>query len=366
MNISKCEICKRSKDEVSLLIQGDAGRCVCNECIRTYSKLLDDYSWTVSSLPQREFSVIKPHEIKVLLDKTIIGQEEAKIALSVAIYNHELFIAGKIDGIYKKSNILMIGPTGVGKTYLIENMARIIDVPLLICDATTYSEVGYVGDDVNHILELLYYQSGGDIKRAEKAIVFLDEIDKIGSSDALQSYGRDVSGAGVQQALLKMIEGKKVSFDVLTEKGQKQNIQMDTTNILFIFSGAFVGIDTSQPVSSALIDYGMLPEFIGRSYCIIRLEPLSKEDLVHIMTNVENSICNIYIKLFSVDGIEIQFEDDALQKVADMCIAKGLGARGLFAVMNDLLYKIRYDSIRNQVKHVVITESTIDFVLYQP
>ena len=346
------------------MIKGRTGVCLCNECIRDFSSLLDDYSWTKNDSKKQTFALIRPHEMKKLLDRVVVGQEKAKKALSVAIYNHELFISGKLRGKYRKNNILMVGPTGVGKTFLVENIAKIIDVPILICDATTYSEVGYVGDDVNHILELLYYQSGNDIQRVEKAIVFLDEIDKLASRDTVHSYGRDVSGVGVQQALLKMIEGKIVSFETTTERGIKKTISIDTTNILFVFSGAFVGMQKAGSISFSLEKYGMLPEFIGRSYCFVQLENLDREDLFKIMSQIDSSVCSIFKELFSVDGIDLEFDNAALYRIADICIEMRLGARGLYAIMNDLLFDIRYEAIMNKEKKIVITESFVDSVLH--
>ena len=362
MNNSKCEVCCRGNDEVSLLIQGKDGKCLCNECIRVYSDLLSNYSWTATNSSIHENKILKPHEIKNFLDKKVIGQDKAKIALSVAIYNHELFIAGKLK-CYKKSNILLLGSTGVGKTLLVETIAKIIDIPIVICDATTYSEVGYVGSDVNQILEMLYFKSNSDIKKMQHGIVFLDEIDKIGSSDLMQSYGRDVSGVGVQQALLKMIEGKMMTFNI-TEKGIDKTFSIDTSNILFVFSGTFVGLKKDVFLDDALINFGMLPEFIGRSDYIIQLNDLCKNDLIHIMKDVDDSLCNIYIELFKADKINLSFDSKAIDLIADLALSKKLGARALFAIFTNLLSEVRYNSILNNIKSVVITEDLIKSTVF--
>lgn len=357
MNNSKCEVCCRSNDEVSLLIQGKEGKCLCNECIRIYNDLLSNYSWSATKEPVSENKILKPHEIKNILDKTIIGQDKAKIALSVAIYNHQLYIAGRLSN-YRKSNILLLGSTGVGKTLLVETIAKIVDIPIVICDATTYSEVGYVGNDVNQILELLYYNADFNIEKMQQGIVFLDEIDKISSTDSIQSYGRDVSGSGVQQALLKMIEGKTMTLDI-TEKGVSKTISIDTSNILFVFSGAFVGLKNGIFLDEALINYGMLPEFIGRSNYIIQLNDLNKNDLIHIMKDTDYSLCENYIELFNADDIKLSFDLEALELIADIALSKHLGARGLFAIFTSLLSEVRYNSILNNIKSVNITEDTV-------
>lgn len=357
MEYTKCEICEKSKNDVSLLIKGNNGKCLCNECIKLYNELLSSYSWTaIKNNTETEKEILKPHEIKRLLDKKVIGQDRAKVALSVAIYNHELYISGRIKK-YKKNNILLFGATGVGKTLLVESVAKIIDIPLVICDATTYSEVGYVGNDVNHILEMLYYEADCDIVKMQKGIVFLDEIDKIGS-DTMQSYGRDVSGAGVQQSLLKMIEGKTMTLDI-TEKGFRKSVSIDTSNILFIFSGAFVGLNQESSLDEALVDYGMLPEFIGRSNYIIQLDNLDKNDLVHIIKDVEDSIYDMFIELFRADSIELVITEDAVEAIAEIAYSKNLGARGLASVFTNLLSEIRFESILNNVRNITITQNTV-------
>lgn len=358
MENSVCEICKKNKNEVSLLIQGLNGRCLCNECIKLYEDLLNNYSWTASKPANSDKKILKPHEIKQLLDQKIIGQDGAKIALSVAIYNHELFISGKLQR-YKKSNILLLGSTGVGKTLLVESVAKIVDIPLVVCDATTYSEVGYVGDDVNNILEMLYYQADGNLDKMQKGIVFLDEIDKISSVDTVQSYGRDVSGVGVQESLLKMIEGKTITLNISSEQGYSRTVSVNTANILFIFCGAFVGLDSNGLLDEALIRFGMLPEFIGRSNYIIQLNDLTKDDMIHIMSDVDGSLCQMYIELFGADEIDLIIEASALDAIADLALAKKLGARGLSSIFASLLSEIRYKSILNNQKTVIVSDTTV-------
>ena len=362
----KCKICNRTSEEVSLLIQGEENTFVCNECIMEYSKLLKQFSRPIIQRTNELKNIYKPHEIKERLDKKIIGQEEAKIILSVAMYNQELLWNGKIAPFYMKNNILLYGPTGVGKTFVIENIAEILDIPFIVCDATTFSEVGYVGDDVTHILELLYYQSDCSVERTQKGIVFIDEIDKIAKTCTGHSYERDVSGEGVQQALLKLIEGKEVSISVTAKTGAKDTITIDTRNILFVFSGAFVGLDTNADMlSESLVKYGMLPELIGRTPLIVKMNDLKVEDYCKIMLEVENSIIEKQIKIFKVDGIELKFSERSIFDLAERAYDLGFGVRGLFSIINTIMYPLRYEAIQKHITKIVLNKGMIEQLLYR-
>lgn len=328
---------------------------------------------------------LRPSSIKAKLDEFVIGQDEVKRSLSVAVYNHYKRINGNIDGVeVEKSNILMVGPTGSGKTYLARTLAKILDVPFAIADATSLTEAGYVGDDVESVLTRLVMNADGDIKKAEKGIIYIDEIDKIACASENVSITRDVSGQGVQQALLKIIEGSEVSFPL--EIGRKNpmggNATINTQNILFICGGAFGGLTKTEEkketnsigfnretvkaekkeiTSEDLVKYGMMPEFIGRLPVITQLEELSLDAMVDILTKPKNALVSQYKALMAQDDVDLVFSDDALHKIAKMAIRNHTGARGLRSIvekaMRDVMFQV---PDMEDVKRVVVTEATID------
>ncbi|MCC2254563.1 ATP-dependent Clp protease ATP-binding subunit ClpX [Ruminococcus sp. CLA-AA-H200] len=311
---------------------------------------------------------LKPTEIKELLDQNVIGQEYAKIVLSVAVYNHYKRLK---DPTIEKSNILMIGPTGSGKSYLAKNIAQIINVPFVVADATALTEAGYVGENVESILARLITAADGDVSWAEQGIVYIDEIDKIGKKQAGNSVGRDISGEGVQQALLKMVEGAVIN--VPTENGMNRAYTpFDTSKVLFICGGAFEGINlekrkmsmgfASIPVYEEPddIDYGIIPELMGRLPIRVTLQELTKEDLIRIITEPKNSLLNQYKRLFAMDGIHFSLKPDALEKIADMAIQRKTGARGLRAIMEEITLPAMYHAPVNGYKYCSISARNIE------
>ena len=388
----KCSFCGKNQDQVKRLIAGP-GVYICDECIELCSEIIADE--TEETVEFEANTLSKPQEIKAYLDEYVIGQERAKKALSVAVYNHYKRISSnesnKDDVEIQKSNILLLGPTGSGKTFLAQTLAKFLNVPFAIADATTLTEAGYVGEDVENILLRLIQNADYDIERAEKGIIYIDEIDKIARKSENPSITRDVSGEGVQQALLKILEGTVAS--VPPQGGRKhphqEFIQINTANILFICGGAFDGVDKiiekrtrkstmgfgadiqskenkdvgslfKEIEPSDLLKFGLIPEFVGRLPIVVTLDSLDNDALVNILSKPKNALVKQYKKLFELDNVELDFSEKALKAIADKAIERKTGARGLRSIIEDVMTEIMFDIPSDErISKVVITEPTI-------
>lgn len=394
-----CSFCGRSESEVDRLIAGN-GVFICDECIDICHSLLIESGAgpaarkkAKSKRPPADFKLPTPEEIKSHLDEYVIGQDDAKKTLSVAVYNHykRIFFSEKSDVELQKSNVLMLGPTGVGKTLLAQTLARFLDVPIAIADATTLTEAGYVGEDVENILLRLIQAADFDIEKAERGIIYVDEIDKISRKSENASITRDVSGEGVQQALLKILEGtvSNVPPQGGRKHPQQEFIQINTANILFICAGAFDGIEkivkkrigegtigfggdvkpvikegetdvSTQVIHHDLVKFGLIPELVGRLPVIACLENMTEETLYRIMIEPKNSVIKQYQELFRMDGIELKFEESALRKIAEITIERKTGARGLRSIIEGILRDVMFESPSDKtIVKAIVTEDTV-------